>query len=185
MIASLYQVLFKLTMPTMAESVMGGSEVEAQKTKHLLLPLFLLMKEGYPIRMNFTVVKGFRLSEISHWSKKHLSSGSIVVSDGLACFKAVKDADCQHFSIVTGGGPESVKKEQFIWVNTMIGNVKNSILGTYHAIKHKHLPRYLAEFSYRFNRRFTLEDMLPRFAFIALRTPPMPNKYLRMAELYG
>jgi hypothetical protein len=36
---------------------------------------------------------------------------------------------------VTGGGPESVKKAQFIWVNTMIGNVKNAIVGTYHAIR--------------------------------------------------
>ena len=131
------------------------------------------------------MLTGFRLSEISKWSKKHLAKGCVVVSDGLACFKAVKEAQCEHLSIVTGGWPDSVKKAQFIWVNTMIGNVKNSIVGTYHAIKHKHLPRYLAEFSYRFNRRFTLENMLPRFAFIALRTPPMPNKYLRMAELYG
>jgi hypothetical protein len=43
----------------------------------------------------------------------------------------------------------------------------------------------IAEFSYRFNRRFQLEDMLPRFAYIALRTPPMSNKLLSMAELYG
>ena len=42
-------------------------------------------------RMNFTVVKGFRLSEISQWSKKYLFSGSIVVSDGLACFKSLKN----------------------------------------------------------------------------------------------
>lgn len=109
----------------------------------------------------------------------------MVVSDGLACFKAVTETQCEHFSIVTGEGPESVKKAQFIWVNTMIGNVKNFIVGTYHVIKHKHLPRYLAEFSYRFNRRFQLEEMLLRFAYIALRTSPMPNKYLHMAELYG
>jgi transposase-like protein len=163
----------------------GGKRGRGSENKTPFVAAVSTNEEGHPIRMNFTVLKGFRLSEISQWSKKHLSSGSIVVSDGLSCFKAIKDADCQHFSIVTGGGPESVKKEQFIWVNTMIGNVKNSIVGTYHAIKHKHLPRYLAEFSYRFNRRFSLEDMLPRFAFIALRTPPMPNKYLRMAELYG
>lgn len=43
----------------------------------------------------------------------------MVVSDGLACFKVVTEAQCEHFSIVTGGGPESVKKAQFIWVNTM------------------------------------------------------------------
>jgi len=97
----------------------------------------------------------------------------------------VTDAECEHFSIVTGGGPDSVKNAQLIWVNTMIGNVKNSIIGSYHSIKAKHLPRYLAEFSYRFNRRFQLKSMLPRFACIALRTPPMPNKLLSMAELYG
>ncbi len=91
-------------------------------------------EEGHLIRMNFTVLKGFRLTDISKWSKQHLSKGSVVVSDGLACFKAVKEAQCEHFYIVTGGGPESVKKAQFIWVNTMIGNVKNSIVGTYHAI---------------------------------------------------
>jgi hypothetical protein len=33
----------------------------------------------------------------------------------------------------------------------MIGNVKNAIKGAYHAVSHKHLPRYLAEFCYRHN----------------------------------
>jgi len=27
--------------------------------------------------------------------------------------------------------------------------------------------------------------MLPRFMYIAVRTPPMPHRYLSMAELYG
>ncbi len=64
----------------------------------------------------------------------------------------------------------------------MIGNVKNAIKGTYHAIGAQHLPRYLAEFCYRFNRRFQLDDILPRFIYVALRTPPMPNRLLKMAE---
>jgi hypothetical protein len=54
-----------------------------------------------------------------------------------------------------------------IWVNTMIGNVKRSIDGTYHAINHKHLSRYLAEFCYRLDRRFVLEDMLPRLCYVS------------------
>ena len=82
-----------------------------------------------------TVVKGFRLTEISKWAQQHLQSGSLVVSDGLACFAAVKDAGCLHDSIVSGGGHQSVTKEEFTWVNTMTGNVKNAITGTYHAIK--------------------------------------------------
>ncbi len=47
------------------------------------------------------------------------------------------------------------------------------------------LPRYLTEYCYRFNRLFSLEDMLPRLMYVALRTPPMPQKHLSMTELYG
>ena len=54
-------------------------------------------------------------------------------------------------------------------------------------VKHKlikHLPRYLAEFSYRFNRRFSLSEMFSRLAFVALRTAPMPYRVLKLAENY-
>lgn len=84
-----------------------------------------------------------------------------------------------------GGGAHSVTKEGFTWVSTAIGNVKKAISGTYHAINPKHLPRYLAEFCCRHNRRFQLENMLPRFAYVAVRTPPMPMRLLKMAEAYG
>lgn len=135
--------------------------------------------------MNFNVAKGFRLSEVACSTKQYLEEGSIVVSDALACFTAVTETKSEHFSTITGDRTESVTKEQFIWVNIMIGNVKNSITGTYLSIKAKHLPIYLAEYCYRFNQRFTLEDMLPRFLYVALRTPPMPQRYLTMAKLYG
>ena len=36
----------------------------------------------------------------------------------------------------------------------------------------KHVPRYLAQYEYRFNRRYRLEDMIPRLAWVALRTRP-------------
>ena len=163
----------------------GGSRGRGSKNKTPFVAAVSLNEEGHPVAMNMNVVKGFRLAEISRWAQHHLEPGSTVVSDGLACFSAVKDADCNHVSIVTGGGPQSVTKEEFAWVNTMIGNVKNAITGTYHAINPKHLPRYLAEFCYRYNRRFQLEDRLPRFAYIAMRTPPMPIRLLRMAEDYG
>ena len=67
----------------------------------------------------------------------------------------------------------------------MLGNVKNSITGTFHAISLEHVPRYLAEFEYRFNRRFELERMTERFIYVGLRTPPMPCRLLKIAENYG
>lgn len=65
-----------------------------------------------------------------------------------------------------------------------MGNVKNAITGTYHAIRGKHTPRYLTEFEYRFNRRYDLGAMIPRFLTVALRTPPMPYPLLKLAEPY-
>ena len=85
----------------------------------------------------------------------------------------------------TGGGPASAKHPVLSWVNTLLGNLKRSMHGSYHHVSSKHLPRYLAEFSYRFNRRFSLRERFPRLAYVALRTPPMPNRVLKLAENYA
>ena len=63
----------------------------------------------------------------------------------------------------------------------MLGNVKNALRGTYHAIRTKHLPRYLTEFHYRFNRRYVLPSPIPRCLFAAVRTAPMPQRLLALA----
>ena len=102
-------------------------------------------------------------------------------SDGLACFFAVLDRSCYHYSIVTDGGPDSVTKEEFAW--GQYHDLQLEMLdGTYHAINPIHLPRYLAEFCYRFNRRFDLQAMMPRFLLAAANTPPMSGRLLKLAE---
>ncbi len=52
--------------------------------------------------------------------------------------------------------------------------------GHTHAIRPKYAQRYLAEFEYRFNRRFDLPDIIPRLIYVALRTPPMPERLLKL-----
>lgn len=163
----------------------GGKRGRGSENKTPFVAAVALNDNGHPVSMNLNVVKGFQSTEIARWAKQHLEPGCQVYSDGLPCFSAVTSACCDHYPIVTGGGPQSVTREEFAWVNTMIGNVKRAINGTYHAINPKHLPRYLAEFCYRFNRRFQLENMLPRLAYVAVRTPPMPGRLLKLAEAYG
>jgi len=131
--------------------------------------------EGHPVVMRMDVVAGFRKTVLSAWAKRYLTPGSAVVSDGLNCFPAVMDADCTHVAIPTGGGVPS-KDHPFVWVNTVLGNVKNALHGTYHALRPKYLQRYLSEFCYRFNRRFELAALVPRLVHAAARTPPLPYK---------
>ncbi len=76
----------------------------------------------------------------------------------MRCFGVFEELGYEHTTIITGGGPKSVKIPDFKWVNTIIGNVKKALHGTFHAISKKHFAQYLAEFSYRFNRRFKQID---------------------------
>jgi hypothetical protein len=135
--------------------------------------------------MRFTRVQSFSLKAVEAWVDHHLAPGSHVIFDGLGCFNAIGRAGYDHTTIITGGSPDSAKIPEFKWSNTIIGNVKNSLRGTFHAISEKHFPRYLAEFCYRLNRRFDLRQLLPRFCFIALRTQPFPARVLKMAEFHA
>jgi transposase-like protein len=74
-------------------------------------------EEGHPLRIKLSAVKGFRKTEIAAWSKQHLTSGSIVVSDGLSCFTALAEEGYQHDRIICGGGRASVEEPKFYWVN--------------------------------------------------------------------
>ena len=79
--------------------------------------------------------------------------------------------------------PAAARKPAFKRVNTALGSIKAAIVGTYRAISGKHVPRYLAEFEYRFNRRYDLAVMLPRLCWASVRTTPMPYRLLKLAEV--
>jgi hypothetical protein len=140
--------------------------------------------DGRPVHLRMNVLDGFRKSELATWTQKFIHPNSIVVSDGLGCFRGVADVGVEHQPVITGGGAASMELEDFRWLNTVLGNVKNALHGTYHKVSPQHLPRYLAEFCYRFNRRFDLAAMLPRLGFAAVRTPPMPDHLLKLAEAH-
>ena len=137
--------------------------------------------EGKPHRMKLCPVPGFTSAAVAKAVKSMLSSDCTVVTDGLACFTAVSRQGFTHIPLRTSGN-KALQDSTFKWVNTILGNVKNAIVGTYKAISSKHIPRYLSSFAYRFNRRFHLPDLFIRLAYVAIRTPPMPYRLLKLAE---
>jgi hypothetical protein len=107
-----------------------------------------------------------------------------LVSDGLACFEAASDDGAHHDRNVTGGGKSSVKLPKFRAVNTVLGNLKTALTGTYHAFDfQKYAHRYLAEAQYRFNRRFNLRSILPRLLRAACLAKPQSRRVIRAAEV--
>ena len=59
-------------------------------------------------------------------------------------------------------------------------DIKRALRGACHAIRPRYAQRYPAEFEYRFNRRFDLPDIIPRLVCVALRTPPLPERLLKL-----
>jgi hypothetical protein len=108
----------------------GGSRGRDSENKTPFVAAVSIDESGHPIAMNFNVVKGFTSKEIERWARAHIVTGSVVHSDGLNCFPAVTKAGCEHIPLVTDRGAESVEKPEFIWVNTMIGKVKNALVGS-------------------------------------------------------
>jgi ISXO2-like transposase domain/Transposase zinc-ribbon domain len=160
----------------------GGKAGRGSENKVPFVAAVSVDDEGHPGRIKLTPVPGFTTEAIIDWSKGHLSPGCTVLSDGLACFGGVSAASCLHIPIVAGGRKPDELPE-FRWVNTVLGNVKTSLSGAYHAFDFgKYAGRYLAAIAYRFNRRFQLKTLPERLLVAAVGTGPRPEAWLRMAE---
>ena len=76
-------------------------------------------------------------------------------------------------------GPDRSPWEAILpWVHRIFGNLKTWLRGTFHGVSGKHLPRYLDEFVYRFDRRWREEEL---FGFVlrrAARGDPLPYRRL-------
>ncbi|GKR04411.1 MULTISPECIES: IS1595 family transposase [Aeromonas] len=163
----------------------GGKRGRGAAGKTPFVAAVALNEVGHPIAMRMTVVSGFKTKEIGAWAKRHLGPGSLVISDGLKCFRAVERATCNHLGFTMGGRLELLDHAAFRWVNTMLGNIKNSLHGSCHKLGQRHIPRHLAEYCFRFNNRFDLSGMLAKLGAAAAITPPMPYRLLKLAEDHG
>jgi hypothetical protein len=154
----------------------GGKRGRGAAGKTPIVAAVETTPERKPRRLKLIVVKGFRKKEIEKLAKRDLAAGSTVVSDGLSCWPAVAKAGCDHFPMVTGSGKQAARWAPFRWVNTVLGNIKTAIAGTYHHVSSKHAQSYLTSFAYRFNRRYQLDSIVERLAWAAVRTAPHPYR---------
>ena len=75
----------------------------------------------------------FTKESIRDFAAMSLAALATLVCDGLGCFTAVRGMGILHEPHVTGGGAASVKNPALLAVNTVLGNIKTSLAGTYHA----------------------------------------------------
>jgi transposase-like protein len=157
----------------------GGKAGRGSENKVPFVAALSFDENGQPLYLKLTPVTGFTSAAIADWAKTHLDANCSVLSDGLACFAAVTQAGCQHEAIIARGRKPKEMLE-FLWLNTVLGNLKTSLAGAYHAFGFaKYASRYLAAFAYRFNRRFQLDKLPERLLGAAVTTAPRTLKWLR------
>lgn len=160
----------------------GGKAGRGSENKVPFIAAIQTNKQNNPIYAVFSRVRTFSGEEIATWAKSFLVPTATVISDGLRCFNSVTEAGCSQQREVVGQGRRSTDMECFTWVNTILGNLKTAISGTYHAFDfEKYAHRYLGEYQYRFNRRFDLAGMFSRLVTATARTGKRPEYWLRLA----
>src|SRR6266853_1060011 len=93
-------------------------------------------------------------AELGAFLKANVAAGSHLLTDGFAGYRggdASLGEHLKHTPVVQGEGVNA--GEFFPIIHTLFSNIKAWLVGTHHGVSAKHLPRYLREWSYRFNRR--------------------------------
>jgi hypothetical protein len=157
----------------------GGKPGRGSENKVPFVAAVSLDEKRRPRFLKLSMVSGFTSDAISEWAKACLTPGSAVISDGLACFAAVTNAGCTHQPVVVGDRKPR-ELPQFLWVNTVLGNLKTTLAGAYHSLKYrKYAANYLAAFAYRFNRRFDLHGLVSRLIVDVARCAPAKEMVVR------
>jgi transposase-like protein len=161
----------------------GGKPGRGSENKVPIVAAVSVDDAGHPRYVKLATVATFSFAAIADWAQDSLAIGCEVISDELACFRAVTEVGCLHQAVVVKGRhPKELPV--FRWINTVLSNLKTSFSGTFHALKFdKYADRYLGAFNYRFNRRFNLAAMTERVIHAICSCGARPERILRSAEL--
>ena len=168
--------------PGHAPAPSGPKLVEGPDNKVPIVAAVSIDEAGHPRYVKLATVATFSFAAIADWAQDSLAIGCEVISDGLACFRAVSEVGCFHQPVVVRGRHPKELSE-FRWINTVLSNLKTSFSGTFHAFRFdKYANNYLGAFNNRFNRRFDLAAMTERVVHAICRCSARPEHLLRSAE---
>lgn len=151
------------------DAFLGGERTDGKRgrgseNKVPLIAAVQTTADGQAIYARLDVLPDWKMTTVARWALKALMPSTHVVSDGLSSFVAVKSAACSHEPVIhnTGTAKANVQRAHFKAINTLLCNFKMWMNATFRGFKAGHYaPRYLAEFQYRFNRRFDLARLMP------------------------
>jgi hypothetical protein len=90
---------------------------------------------------------------------ENVTKGAMVNTDGSQSLINLEGVDVDYQVV----GTDKVILDHWLpWVHKFIGNAKVWLLGTHHGVESKYLAQYLAEYTFRFNRRHDPDSLFSR-----------------------
>lgn len=176
--------LYTLNGTVQADEIfIGGKQTRAeQKASGTNKTAFLIGVEEdekeRPRFVTFEELEAIYDQQIVSAVEKNIKKGSMVKSDGSGAYKKLKKKGYQNLQSIYTKYPEQTIAH-LKWVNMITSNLKRFLLSTYHGVFPKYRDAYLAEFAYRFNRRYWPHQAFDRLLFACVHAKPMTLETLR------
>jgi transposase-like protein len=127
-------------------------------------------------RLRLQLISDATEESLGLFLSSNVESGSRVRTDGWTGYSESALTDYIHHVRIVGSPLRAHKR--FPHIHRVFGNLKTWLNGTHHGVEPKHLPSYLDEFVFRFNRRRT-----PMAAFQTLLGISSNKKSVTLREL--
>jgi len=142
---------------------------EDRRTKFLMS-----VQEGaskdYPRFVSFEQLESAFKEQILPALEKRIAKGSHLKSDAAGAFIQAAKRGYTVDSVSMKAHPAEAK-EHLKWIHHLSTNLKRGLVSTYHGCFPKYRKAYLAEFAYRFNRRYWPHQIFDRLLFACLNAP--------------
>ena len=133
-------------------------------------------------RVRLAVVEDLSAASLVPFVEAAVAPGTTVLTDGWQGYAPLRKAYDHRPSTV--GDPRNASK-LFPRVHRTFSNLKTWLNGTHHGVSSKHLPHYIDEFVFRFNRRRTPMAAFQSLLGLTTQHAPTTHKMLYGAEATG
>jgi transposase-like protein len=134
-------------------------------------------------RLRLAVVNDVSAASLSGFVEQVVRPESVVLTDAWQAYASLHKRGFDHRPKTQGSGTNAAK--HLPRIHRAFSNLKNWLAGTHHGVSTKHLPSYVNEFVFRFNRRRTPMAAFQSLLGLTGQHEPTTYRMLYQAEATG
>lgn len=169
-----------------AKSKQKGKQGCATEQQPFLIVLSTDSENKYPKFIKIQVTNSETSMNVEKFISKNIVFGKdkILNTDGKFSYDCLND----RITVRNQKIDYSEDNHRLYWLNTIVGDLKNNIIGIYHGVTKRDLPLFLKEQEWRFNHRQSGNTILKKVKKYILQSSPTPKKsiitVLNLSEPY-